>query len=69
MVKRLLVVFLLLSLGALVLAQAPVPGARKLRPQDVLRIQVFGQQQIIADVPVDVPAVESDNVPLDVPAQ
>ncbi len=50
MVKRLLVVLLLLSMTILAIAQAPV---RKLRSQDVLRIQVFGQQQILADVPVD----------------
>ena len=51
MVKRVLVGILLFVVVALAGAQASSP--RKLRPQDVLRIQVFGQQQILADVPID----------------
>jgi len=50
MVKRVLVVFLLFAIAVHALAQG---GPRKLRALDVIRIQVFGQQQIIADVPID----------------
>ena len=52
MVKRLLVGILLLAMAVGAFGQ-PASQARKLRPQDVLRIQVFGQQQIVGDTPVD----------------
>ncbi len=50
MLKRLFVGIVLLGLCLAAFAQT---AARKLRPEDVLRIQVFNQQQILADVPVD----------------
>lgn len=52
MVKRLLVVIALLIACVSGFAQAPT-SRYKLQPEDVVRIQVFGQQQILADVPVD----------------
>lgn len=50
MLKRLFVGILLLGLCLSAFAQSLT---RKLRPEDVLRIQVFNQQQILSDVPVD----------------
>lgn len=50
MVKRVLVGILLVAMALSAFAQGV---GRKLRPQDVVRIQVFNQQQILADVPVD----------------
>lgn len=50
MVKRLLIGLLLLAMAVSSFGQR---APRKLKPQDVLRIQVFNQQQILGDVPVD----------------
>lgn len=50
MVKRLIFGLFLLALCFSAFAQTT---GRKLRSQDVVRIQVFNQQQILADVPVD----------------
>ncbi|RYG22491.1 polysaccharide export protein [bacterium] len=50
MLKRIILGIVLMALSLAAIAQT---GARRLRPEDVLRIQVFNQQQIVADVPVD----------------
>lgn len=51
MLKRAFVAVLTLAVALPAMAQTGT--ARKLRQQDVLRIQVFNQQQILGDVPVD----------------
>jgi polysaccharide export outer membrane protein len=50
MLKRIILGILLMALSLAAFAQT---ASRRLRPEDVLRIQVFNQQQIVADVPVD----------------
>lgn len=50
---RYLVGITLAIIAALAGAQDPASGPQyRLRPEDLLRIQVFGQNQIVADVPV-----------------
>jgi polysaccharide export outer membrane protein len=52
--KKAVCLAILLVLSTLSLAQYPQKGPYRLRPEDVLRIQVFGQSQIMADVPVGI---------------
>jgi polysaccharide export outer membrane protein len=49
---RVFVALSLLLTVAAALAQTADPGRYRLRPEDIIRIQVFNQQQILADVPV-----------------
>src|SRR5579862_3235010 len=52
--KALLGIGILLLLWCSGFAQAPGFAPYKLKPEDVLRIQVFGQNQINADVPIGI---------------
>jgi polysaccharide biosynthesis/export protein len=52
MIKAVLATMVLLLLSVAALAQTPTTKAHRIKPDDILRIQVYGEAQVNAEIPV-----------------